>query len=96
MKMNWLQSLKIHGYHGFGEPAKINFAIPTGGQGSGITVIVGPNNAGKSTIIESLKAISRPPNKPPSFTEGKRNKKAGDKVSFLIENFEGQQKKLVE
>jgi predicted ATP-dependent endonuclease of OLD family len=94
MKMNWLKNLQIHGYRGFGEPEKINFAIPTGERGSGITVIVGPNNAGKSTIIESLKAISRPPNKPPSFTEGKRNKQAGDKVSFLIENSEGQQKKL--
>lgn len=92
--MSWLKSIEIHGYRGFGEPETVNFAVPYGERGSGITIIVGPNNAGKSTIIESLKVISRPPNNPPSFTEGKRNKKAGDKVSFRIENTDGQQKRL--
>lgn len=92
--MNWLKSIEINGYRGFSEPETVNFAIPNGERGSGITIIVGPNNAGKSTIIESLKIISRPPRNPPSFTEGKRNKKAGDKVSFKIENTDGQQKRL--
>ncbi|HEY9744336.1 MAG TPA: AAA family ATPase [Coleofasciculaceae cyanobacterium] len=60
----------------------------------GLTILVGPNNAGKSTIIEALHAISRPPNTPPSFTEGKRNKCASGRVRLRVQNSEGQYKEL--
>jgi predicted ATP-dependent endonuclease of OLD family len=91
----YIKSLSIHGYRGFADPQTINFAIPDGTRGSGLTIIVGPNNAGKSTIVESLKAISRPQNQTPSFTEGKRNKHAGDRVTIEVENSQGQKKKLI-
>jgi predicted ATPase len=92
--MIWLKSLEIHGYRGFAEAEIINFALPNNKLGSGLTILVGPNNAGKSTIIEALHAISRPPNTPPSFSEGKRNKRAGERVRLRVQNSEGQSKEL--
>lgn len=52
--MTTLEKLSIEHYKGFFEPQEINFAIPNGGNGSGLTLIVGPNNTGKTTVLESL------------------------------------------
>jgi predicted ATPase len=93
--MIWIDSLEIHGYRGFAKPGTVHFAIPNETRGSGLTVIVGPNNAGKSTVVESLQAISRPSRQPPSFNEDKRNMLAGDRVSLILRNSEGETKKLV-
>lgn len=79
--MNY-SKIEILGLRGFDEKRELNLAIPNGKQGSGFTVIVGPNNSGKSTIFEAFRVISQ--NNPASFTEGKRNKKAGDKVQINI------------
>ena len=50
-----LQTLKIKHYKGFFEEESIEFAAPDGETpGSGLTLIVGPNNAGKTTILEAL------------------------------------------
>ncbi|TAG81089.1 MAG: ATP-binding protein [Betaproteobacteria bacterium] len=49
----------------------MSFSVPNGEVGSGLTVITGPNNAGKSSILECLKA--RVGQRTPSFTVGKRN-----------------------
>ena len=76
--------LDILGYRGFGKLQTLNLALPNGKLGSGLTIIVGPNNSGKSTIVEAFKAVSQ--YQPPSFTEGRRNKKAGDKVEIKIYN----------
>ncbi len=81
------EKIKIKGLRGFETEQELEIAIPNGEIGSGLTIVVGPNNSGKSTIYESLRAISQ--NEPPSFTEGKRNKKAGDKIYIeLIRNDE--------
>ncbi len=74
--------LKIHGFRGFSEEQTLNIAVPNGREGSGLTVIVGPNNSGKSTIFESLRAINL--HDAPSITEGRRNKAAGDKIKISI------------
>ena len=75
-----LKSLDICGLRGFAEQQTIEFAIPTGEVGSGLTIIVGANNSGKSTAIEALRALTQDP--PPSFTQGRRNQKAGDQVKL--------------
>jgi predicted ATP-dependent endonuclease of OLD family len=50
-----LQNIKITNYRGFYETEKIVLAIPNGKEGSGLTVVVGPNNSGKTTVFEALK-----------------------------------------
>src|SRR5690625_1257462 len=81
------QKIKIKGLRGFETEQELQIAVPNSKCGSGLTIIVGPNNSGKSTIYESFRAISQ--NEPPSFTEGKRNKKADDKIYIeLIRNNE--------
>ena len=86
-----LTSLTIHGFRGFGEPGRLEFAQPTGEPGSGLTILVGPNSGGKSTIIESMRVIAN--QSPQSFTEGRRNVRAGGRVSFKID-FEGKECEL--
>jgi len=78
-----LTSLTIKGYRGFSAPARLNIAVPNGAPISGLTVLTGSNNSGKSTIIEALRYLAR--GNAPTFTEGKRNKAAGDRVFLRAE-----------
>ena len=78
-----VNSLTIQGLRGFAEEQTLRFAQPTGRAGSGITILVGPNNGGKSTVIEAMQAWST--RRGPSFSEGKRNSQAGDRVLIRIE-----------
>ncbi|WP_223594517.1 ATP-dependent nuclease [Pseudomonas sp. A-R-19] len=66
-----LERIEIHGYRGFKNIGSLDFAVPNGEFGSGLTIITGPNNSGKSSILECLKARSG--YQPPSFTTGTRN-----------------------
>lgn len=67
-----LEKIEILGYRGFTEAQTAEFAIPNNKElSSGLTIITGANNSGKSSIIECLKA--RGGNQPVSFTVGKRN-----------------------
>ena len=75
-----LTKLEINGLRGFATKQTIDFAMPNGEPGSGLTILVGPNNGGKSTVIEAIRAVSL--TKPPSFTVGKRNQKAGDRIQI--------------
>lgn len=77
-----IKNLSICGLRGFAEKQSLEFAIPDGNSGSGITALVGPNNGGKSTVIEAIRALSL--NSEQSFTVGKRNQKAGDKVQISL------------
>ena len=83
-----VSSIEILGLRGFGTCQRLELAIPNGKQGSGLTTIVGPNNSGKSTIVEALRVFST--QIPQSFSEGKRNKRAGDSVNLKIDNGEDQ------
>lgn len=66
-----LNKIDITGYRGFKESASIEFAIPNGSPGSGLTILTGPNNSGKSSILECLRARSG--YRSISFTAGTRN-----------------------
>ena len=70
-----VKSIYIHGLRGFGEARTVEFAIPNGNSGSGITFIVGANNSGKTTILEALRSFNCYTHNKPSFSERKRNKK---------------------
>jgi len=79
--------LTIQGLRGFQESQSISLAQPNGKLGSGLTVIVGANNSGKSTAIEALRALAQ--RDPPSFTQGRRNIKGGDKIHLKLEEING-------
>lgn len=66
-----LTRLEILGYRGFRERGSLDFAVPNGHPGSGLTLLTGPNNAGKSSILECLRA--RQGDTLVSFTAGTRN-----------------------
>lgn len=87
-----LKRIEIKGLRGFATVQHLEFAIPSGKAGSGITTLVGPNNGGKSTVVEALRALSL--SDPPSFTVGKRNQRAGDRVTITVSNEAGQTKEL--
>jgi predicted ATPase len=76
------EKIEINGLRGFGSMQTIKFGIPDGNIGSGLTIIVGPNNSGKSTVIEAINAFNQ--NLPPSFPEGKRNIGNGKKIEIAL------------
>ncbi len=83
-----LKRIAINGLRGFGEERAINFSIPNDKEGSGLNIIVGPNNAGKTTIVEAIKFYNS--NKDNiSFSEGKRNVKNGCRVEITYEDGKG-------
>ncbi|MBD2457594.1 AAA family ATPase [Nostoc sp. FACHB-87] len=78
-----LKKLEIIGLRGFATLQTLYLAQAGQGLGSGLTILVGANNTGKSTVIEALRAlVQQNPN--PNFTQGKRNRKAGDMVKLRI------------
>ncbi|MBA7580250.1 hypothetical protein ES708_22141 [subsurface metagenome] len=79
--------IEILGLRGFSDLQTLNLGLPDGNIGSGLTIIVGPNNSGKSTIYEAFRAISS--NNPPSFASGQRNKKTGGKIKISIKKTDG-------
>lgn len=88
-----IKSITIHGLRGFGKECTINFAIPKGEQtqGSGLTILVGSNNTGKTTILEAIRSFNSIKNNPPSFSERKRNMKCENgKVHLKLQTDNGE------
>ena len=80
-----IKELSISGFRGFGEEQRIMFAIPDGDkQGSGLTIITGSNNSGKTSVIEAIRAFNGQSS--PSFSEGKRNLQTEGQVSLAIKD----------
>ena len=79
-----IHSLEVHGLRGFSTTQNVEFGVSDGNPGSGLTIFVGPNNGGKSTIVEAIRKMLSRGTK--SFTEGERNKNADDRV-FLKAQF---------
>jgi len=84
-----LKKLTIEHFRGFYEPQSLEFAIPNGKSGSGLTVIVGPNNSGKSTVLEAIKRFAI---NDPQFREGERHNNFN--VKLEIENTGGEKKTI--
>src|ERR1051326_6908583 len=56
----YLTHLNISGFRGFNKPKQITFATPNGRPGGRLTTLVGPNNGGKSAILEAIDLGARP------------------------------------
>lgn len=81
-----IDKLNIKGFRGFGsDDTEISFAIPNGIKGSGITMIVGENNSGKSSILECIKLFGGDSSSL-SISEAKRNKLNNDRVEISLLN----------
>lgn len=82
-----IKELSIHGLRGFGSKQTINFSVPDNKhEGSGLSFIVGANNAGKTTIIEAIRAFNIMPSTSPSFSEGRRNIASDRKVYLELKD----------
>jgi len=57
--MPFLTEIEIKHYRGFYGTRKISPAVPNGTIGSGLTVLVGPNNSGKSTVFAAIRSVIR-------------------------------------
>lgn len=87
-KRKMIKELQISGFRGFGLKQTISFAIPNKQKsGSGLTIITGANNAGKTTVIEAIRAFND--SESPSFSEGRRNIKTGGIVQLQIKDSSG-------
>ena len=76
-----IKKLSIEQYKGFYEKQELLFASPILGKpGSGLTLIVGPNNTGKTTIIEALLL-----NEQKKFKESERHHNLHPKITIESE-----------
>ena len=79
-----IKRLTINGLRGFSDETNIHFAIPDNETpGSGLTILVGPNNSGKSTIIEAIHLLNSNNNIIPISARNIKNK---GKVKIEIED----------
>ncbi len=82
-----LDFIEISGYRGISDAQRLHLAHPSAQPGSGLTLIVGPNNAGKSTVMEAFRVLAM--RSPPSFSEAVRNAAAGSRVTIRTQLFGG-------
>jgi predicted ATPase len=84
LTVDYIRSITIEGLRGFADAGQLLLAVPTRDEpGSGLTVLLGPNNGGKSTVAEAFRAIGRLEGA--SFREGTRNIATGEHVELQVE-----------
>lgn len=79
-----LKRLTVRGYRGFRDSQTLDLAIPDGTPGSGLTLLVGPNNAGKSSVVEVM-SLLRDPTYGHEIGDAQRNAISGRNVSCEYE-----------
>ncbi|MDF2563327.1 MAG: hypothetical protein K0R99_4773 [Microbacterium sp.] len=84
-----LSRLAVEGLRGFRSEASLRLAQPNGQPGSGLSIVVGANNAGKSTLWEALDAVARKLKTDVSFSEGRRNRNSPNGVRVTVERLDG-------
>lgn len=72
----FLEKLTITGFRGFESQTEVSFAKPNGKEGSGLTVFVGHNNSGKSSILECLRTKEMIGHNIPNFPLEMRNQRS--------------------
>ncbi|MCI8470242.1 MAG: AAA family ATPase [Clostridia bacterium] len=88
-----ISTLSVKGIRSFKNLATVEFAIPDGiNNGSGLNMLVGPNNSGKSSIIETLYLANNNLEMIPNTI---RNSKSEGGVLIKIDLTNGSSKELV-
>jgi len=84
--MSYYKELKILGFRGFSQECKIEFAIPNEKEGSGLTILVGENNSGKTSILETLRMldIAKKNSNTIVISEGRRNRQNSNSVKIVL------------
>jgi hypothetical protein len=83
-----LASISISGLRGIAEAQQVLFAQPNQEVGSGLTILVGANNSGKSTVIEAIDFM-RQRKTAPIFGEGRRNAVARGRIRIEYKSTDG-------
>ncbi len=81
-----IKSLSCTGFRGFANGQRLELAVPNGRRGSGLTVLVGPNGGGKSTLVECFELISKGMSE---FGTRQKNRLSGRKVVIEVEDVDG-------
>ena len=81
-----VRTLTVTGLRGFAEEQRLRLAQPSGEPGSGITILVGPNSSGKSTVVDAMHSFSK---NDTTFSQGKRNDNSESRVRITVEYEDG-------
>lgn len=82
--------ITLRGTRGFKDSETLDLASPTGRIGSGLTIVVGANNAGKSTVWEAFEVLARKSGgSEVDFSEGRRNRATQGGVNLKLERSDG-------
>lgn len=85
------KSVSVSGYRGFSEKGTISLAQPNEKPGSGLTIVVGANNSGKSAFLEAIRYLALARTVPElSFPETRRNR-LNSSVELILEMNNGDQ-----
>lgn len=85
-----LRNFTIGNFRAFGPDQNVNFAVPhSANVGSGLTVFVGPNNSGKSTVVRAIRDLL---SRDATFVAGRDDRRIGaaPRLSISIEDGENQ------
>jgi predicted ATP-binding protein involved in virulence len=84
----FIKRIRLTNFKGFsGESEWLEFSTPNDGSGSGLNILVGENNTGKSTLFEAVDFLRNGSKKSPTDI---KNKNAGDDADTRVEvEFEG-------
>ena len=87
--MTVITEISIEYYRAFYEKCRIKFAVPDNTSGSGLTVLVGPNNSGKTTVVNALRFVSGEPQQ-----VDMEHRHASHPFVISIENNSGEKKSI--
>lgn len=83
------RKLEIENLKAFGSKQDLDFAIPgEHNPGSGLTLLVGPNNSGKSTILRSIRNLM---SRDDTFIASENDRRGADEVGLSITGAENGQ-----
>lgn len=88
-----ITKIEITGLRGFATTGTLTLAVPDGRPGSGMTLLTGANSAGKSVVVEALRAMQHA-GQDRSFPERTRNSAAQSRVEIRIHFGEGKSQTL--